>query len=228
MASHAIISYDGTQNDHDALALGRVLQEVGARLTLVYVRHSARACRDREQLEAHEAEALLERGARWLDDPYVQRRVIVSGSTGEGLGWLAAQAEADLIIFGSEYRTGTGHVSVCRSAQTLLERGPAALAFAPAGYADALERDIRTIGIVRGSADEAAIETAFSLGGRLEARVVDRERSVDLLLVGSRSEGPAGRVMISARSQHAIEEATCPVVVTAGGVALEFESLVTA
>ncbi len=166
-------------------------------------------------LQEHEAEALLERGARWLDDEYVERRVVVSGSTAEGLGWLAAQEDADLIVFGSEYRTGAGHVSLCRSAQTLLERGPVALAIAPAGYHEPPEREIATIGIVRGSADEAAIETAFSLAGRLEAEVVDRERGVDLLVVGSRPEAPEGRVMLSARSQNAIEEAICPVIVAA-------------
>ena len=39
-----------------------------------------------------------------------------------------------------------------------------------------------------GTADEAAIETAFSLAERFEATVVDSERPVDLLIVGSRSE----------------------------------------
>jgi hypothetical protein len=34
MAPHAIISYDDTQNDHDALMLGRILGDAGARLTL--------------------------------------------------------------------------------------------------------------------------------------------------------------------------------------------------
>jgi nucleotide-binding universal stress UspA family protein len=228
MAPHAIISYDDSQNDYDALMLGRMFQELGVRLTLAYVRHTTQLRRDREQLEVHEAEALLERGARLLDDAYAERRVVLSGSTAEGLGWLAAEEEADLIVFGSEYRTGAGHVSLCRSAQTLLERGPAALAIAPAGYQHHPERPVDTIGVLPGSADEAAIETAFSLASRLEAQVVDRERGVDLLVVGSRSEAREGRVMISARSQNAIEEATSPVIVAARAVPLGFETLVTA
>ncbi|HEY3728037.1 MAG TPA: universal stress protein [Solirubrobacteraceae bacterium] len=228
MAPHAIISYDDTQNDHDALMLGRMFQEVGARLTLAYVRHTAQLRRDREQLEVHEAEALLDRGARLLGESYTERRVVLSASTAEGLGWLATEEEADLIVFGAEYRTGAGHVSLCRSAQTLLERGPAALAIAPAGYQDTSEQRIDTIGVLPGSADEAAIETAFSLAARFDAEVVDRERGVDLLVVGSRAEAPQGRVMISARSQNAIEEATSPVIVAARGVALHFETLVTA
>ena len=67
MAPHAIISYDDTQNDHDALMLGRILADAGAQLTLAYVRHTTQRRADREELEDHEAEALLERGARWLE-----------------------------------------------------------------------------------------------------------------------------------------------------------------
>jgi nucleotide-binding universal stress UspA family protein len=228
MAPHAIISYDDTQNDHDALMLGRVLGDAGARLTLAYVRHAAQRRSDREELEEHEAEALLERGARWLDDDFTGRRVVLSASTAEGLAWLAAQEQADVIIFGSDYRTPRRHVSVCRSAQGLLERGAAAVAIAPAGYQDEPEHVIATIGILPGTADEAAIETAFSLAGRLGATVVDREHGVDLLVVGSRAEAPQGRVMISSRSQNAIEEARTPVLVAARGVPLHFETLVTA
>ena len=40
MSVRAIVSYDDTENDHDALMLGRVLADAGAQLTLAYVRHS--------------------------------------------------------------------------------------------------------------------------------------------------------------------------------------------
>ncbi|MEO6858126.1 MAG: universal stress protein, partial [Solirubrobacteraceae bacterium] len=229
MAPHAIISYDDTQDDHDALAMGRVLAEAGATLTLAYVRHIHQPHPDREQLAEHEAEGLLDRGAAWLEQPDVGRRVVMSASTGQGLGWLAEQEQADIIVFGSDYRTRTGHISVGRSAQTLLESGPAALAIAPAGFHAQGKDAIETIGVLPGSADEAAIETAFSLAKQSSATVVDREHGVDLLVVGSRSEAPHGRVMISARSLGAIEEATSPVLIVARGVALHFEpSLITA
>ncbi len=228
MAPHAIISYDDTHNDRDALMLGRVLHQAGARLTLAYVRHVAQSRPDHEQLAEHEALALLERGTQWLDDPYAERRVVISASTGDGLGQLAGQAAADVVVFGSEYRTGAGHVAIGRSAQTLLEGGPTALAFAPANYAVAGGSQIATVGVLRGSADEAAIETAFSLAGRLGAQVVDRDHEVDLLVVGSRPEAPEGRVMVTSRAHNAIEEATSPVIVVARAVPLSFESLVTA
>src|ERR1700722_6225481 len=105
LAPQAIVSYDDTPNDHDALMLARVLADAGARLTLAYVRHTTQAQRAREELEEHEAEALLERGARWLGVEDVEHRVVVSASTGDGLAWLAEREEADMIVFGSDYRT---------------------------------------------------------------------------------------------------------------------------
>ena len=134
MAPHIIVSYDDTLNDHDALEFARVLSEAGAEITLAYVRHTTRSERSREELEEHEAEALLDRGARWLGDLDVQRRVVVHASTGEGLKWLADQDEADVVVFGSDYRTAAGHVAPQRSAERLLEGGRAAVAIAPANY----------------------------------------------------------------------------------------------
>jgi nucleotide-binding universal stress UspA family protein len=227
MPNTAIVSYDGTQNDHDALMLGRVLRDAGAKLTLAYVRHAVDSRPDQEELSQQEAEALLDRGARWLDDPYVERRVVMSPSTGEGLRWLAAQERSDIIVFGSDYRTRRGHVAIGRSAQTLLEGGPAALALAPAEYADAAEHEIHKIGVLAGSADEAAIETAFAIADRLEATVVDSDRGVDLLVVGSRPEAREGQVMITSRAQNAIDDAMAPVLIVARGVALKFDTLVT-
>jgi hypothetical protein len=228
LAPKAIISYDGTPGDHDALMLGQVLGDAGAELTLAYVRHAAETRRDHEALAEEDAFGLLAGGARWLEDPEVKRRVVLSPSTGEGLAWLVGVEQADMIVFGSEYRTAPGHISPCRSAQMLLERGPAAIAIAPAAYHTACARPIQQIGILAGSADEAAIETAFALAGRVGATVVDRDHGVDLLLVGSRSEASDGRVTLSSRSHNAIEEATSPVLVVARGTALHFETLVTA
>jgi len=227
MPLNAIVSYDDTQNDLDALMLGRTLRDAGAKLTLAYVRHATHRQAAAEQLSQQEAEALLERGARWLDDQYLERRIVVSPSTSEGLGWLAAQEQADIIVFGSDYRTRRGHVAIGRSAQALLEGGPAALALAPYDYAAGGDHEIHTIGVLNGSADEAAIETAFSLSERLDAKVVDANSGVDLLVVGSRQEGPDGRVMVTSRAQNAIEEATTPVLIVARGVALRFDTLVT-
>jgi nucleotide-binding universal stress UspA family protein len=220
----AIISYDDTLNDHDALNLGRLFAGAGAALTLAYVRHTTQAEQTREELEEHEAEALLERGARWLGDVEVERRVVVSASTGDGLRWLAEQDEADIVVFGSDYRTAPGHVSPQHSTQKLLEGGPAAVAIAPANYRAERDPQIRRIGILAAPGDDATIQTARSLAERFDATLTRDERQVDLLVVGSRPEAPEGRVMVSAQTQNAIEDSTAPVLVLARGVPLEFRA----
>jgi nucleotide-binding universal stress UspA family protein len=222
MTPKAIVSYDDTPNDYDALSLGRVLADAGAELTLAYVRHSTRAEQDREELEEGEAEALLGRGARALGDLRVERRVVVSGSTADGLRWLAGEEGADIIVFGSDYRTAAGHVSPQGSAQTLLDGGPAAIAIAPANFRSEHVSRFGRIGLLASPGDDAALETARDLADSLGARVTRDEPYVDLLVVGSRPEARARHVTITAHAQRAIENATCPVLVVARGVTVRF------
>jgi nucleotide-binding universal stress UspA family protein len=226
MAIKAIISYDDTLNDHDALGLGRLLAAAGAELTLAYVRHTTQLERAREELEEHDAEALLARGARWLDDLDVQRRVVVSASTGEGLGWLAEQESADIVVFGSDYRTPSGHVSPQRSAYKLLEGGPAAVALAPANFRILRDYQVRSIGVMAGLGDDSALITAHELADRLGARLTSGGAHADLVVVGSRPEAPSGRVMLTAQAHNAIESANVPVLVVQRGVALHFSQTV--
>jgi nucleotide-binding universal stress UspA family protein len=221
MAPHAIISYDDTPSDQDALVLGHLLADAGARLTLAYVRHT----REGDECAAHD---LLERGALWLDDVVgVERRVVVSASTGEGLRWLATQDDADVVVFGSDYRTAAGHVCPGRSAQTLLESGPAALAIAPADYRRHRDDELRTVGLLAEPGDDAALETARALAETFGAIVTRDEPRVDVLVVGSRHEAPEGRVLISSQTANAVEQATCPVLIVARGAPIEFGTLVT-
>jgi nucleotide-binding universal stress UspA family protein len=228
MSPKTIVSYDDTLNDHDALMLGRVLAAAGASLTLAYVRHTTQVQRDREELEEHDAEKLLERGARWLGDLDVARRVVVSASTGEGLKWLAEQEGAEIVVFGSDYRTAPGHVAPQHSTQTLLEGGPAAVAIAPANYRADRQPRISQVGLLAQPGDAAAMQTARELADQLNATLTPEHRGVDLLVVGSRAEAPRGRVMVSARAQNAIEESTAPVLVVPRGVALRFPTPVAA
>jgi nucleotide-binding universal stress UspA family protein len=222
MHPKAIVSYDDTTNDHDALMLARVLADAGIELMLAYVRHTTEHEREREQLEEHEAQTLLERGARALGDLDVERRVVLSGSTAEGLSWLAEQEEAEIIVFGSDYRTAAGHISPQHSAQTLLEGGPAAIAIAPANYRSERAATFGRIGLLASAGDDAALETARELAASLGARVTGDEPHVDLLVVGSRPEAPLGRVMVSASAQNEIENAASPVLVVPRGSAVRF------
>ncbi|MFZ0383851.1 MAG: universal stress protein [Solirubrobacteraceae bacterium] len=219
MPPRAIISYDDTAGDHDALMLGRTLALAGASLTLAYVRHSSQSDRSREQLEEHDALALLDRGAQRLDVLGVETRVIVSPSTPEGLLRLAELEDADIIVFGSDYRTPPGRVAPQHSTQRLLESSRAAVAIAPADY---LDSRIHRVGVLAVPGDDSTINTARSLSDTFDATLTRDERQVDLLVVGSRIEAPVGQVMLSAQAQNEIENARCPVLVLPRGVTIDF------
>src|SRR5882724_11710438 len=120
MAAKAIISYDGTDNDRDALALGKLLSDAGAALELAYVRHATESRPDREALAQADAEKLLTEGAGSLGSADLPRHVVLSASTGEGLSQLAVEEGADVVVFGSEYRTQKGNLQPGTSAQRML------------------------------------------------------------------------------------------------------------
>jgi nucleotide-binding universal stress UspA family protein len=218
-----IVSYDGTANDHDALALGRLLAGGGAALQLAYVRHSRESDRGQEELAQHEAEALLADGAAWLGQPGTPQHVILSGSTPEGLRELAASEGAAVVVFGSEYRTAVGHVDPQNSARRLMDGGPLAVAIAPAGLREQGIERLETIAAVPGELDAAATETAESLATALGAEIVSRPRTpVSLLVVGSKRGTPSGRLTISAAAEYLIETGTSPVLVVPRGTAIRF------
>ncbi|HVC87483.1 MAG TPA: universal stress protein [Gaiellaceae bacterium] len=224
MATKIIISYDGTDNDRDALALGRLLAGAGASLELAYVRHAHEAESGRERLAESDAEALLAAGAEALDLPDIPCHVVLSGSTPEGLRALALAEEADVIVFGSEYRTSPGHVDPQASARRLLDGGPVALAFAPAGFAEIPDYTVETVGAVGEEGDPCAAETAEALSARLGATVAPRATGdVDFVVVGSKPGTVTGRVTISAAAEYLIELTRCPVLVLPRGVAVRFD-----
>lgn len=222
MVPRIIVSYDDTDNDRDALALGRLFASSNADLSLAYVRHTQQDEEEREALEERQAEELLERGAASLGAPEVPRRVVVHASTGEGLIELAKEENADMVVFGSDYRTAPGSVQPGTSARRLLNGGPVAVAIAPADLRARPSLDVSRIG-VRSEGDDAPTATAESLAAALGASVVDAGgEPVDLLVIGSRPEAPLGRVMLSAARRYEIETAGCPVLVTPRGFTVRF------
>jgi nucleotide-binding universal stress UspA family protein len=219
MTPKAIISYDGTANDQDALMLGRLLAGVGAELQLAYVSHAREATATGSGLET---ERLLRAGAIALGDPDLERRVVQNGSTAEGLRQLAEHEGADILIFGSDYRTAPGHLNPQRSARTLLEGGPVAIAIAPACFALGPAAPFGRIGVLASPGDLDTHRTAANLSEAFGSRLSHDEPYVDLLVVGSRPEAEEGQVMITSRAQQQIENGTSPVLVLPRGVALEF------
>ena len=223
MTPSIIVSYDDTANDRDALALGRMLAEAGASISLAYVRHAQERDDRREALEERAAAQLLANGAVAFGDTTVDRHVIVSASTGEGLSKLAQREGADAVVFGSDYRTAAGHVRPNRSVERLLHGGPVAIAIAPANLRDRGEAAIETIGVRADDADPAVYETAEGLAERFDATVHPAGNGpVDVLVVGSRPEAPHAQVMLSAASEYAIETSASPVLVVPRGTAVKF------
>jgi nucleotide-binding universal stress UspA family protein len=207
-----IVSYDGTSNDDDAVALAKMLAHGGASLALAYVRHSTEFDPRREELAAHDANRRLEAGAALLGAPDTPRHVVVSPSTGEGLEQLAATEGASLIVFGSDYRTPPGHAEPGNTAQHLLEGGPVAIAVAAAGLRTLSAQTIKSIRVSSLDADSAANDTASTLAGKLGAEVVGSDSGpADLIIVGS--AGPKGRVALTGAARTQLNSARGSVLV---------------
>jgi nucleotide-binding universal stress UspA family protein len=221
MSTKIIVSYDGTANEDDAIALGRVLGDAGAVVALAYVRHSQEPDAEREQVAQREAEELLARGATLYGDANVARHVVTDRSTPKGLRELAEREGADVVVFCSDSHTAKGHVSVGNSAQRLIEGGPVAVAIAPVGLADSAASIASVVAI--GDADGGARQTAESLASALGANVAPvANEDAGLLVVDSRPDAEQGRVAISASAAHVVEIARCPVLILPRGGALAF------
>jgi nucleotide-binding universal stress UspA family protein len=221
MSIKIIVSYDGTANEDDAIALGRLLAAAGAELSLAYVRHTHEPAGERETLAQAEAQELLERGVSLLGDPHAGRHVVTDRSTPEGLAALAERLGADVIVFCSDSHTAKGHVSVGNSAERLLEGGRTAIAIAPVDFAESHPRIQRIVAV--GDRDGGARQTAEALAGALGATVAPvANEEADLLVIDSRPEAEPGHVSLSASAAHLIEIATSSVLVVPRGVALPF------
>jgi nucleotide-binding universal stress UspA family protein len=225
MPAKIIVSYDGTANEDDAIALGRTFHRAGAEVSLAYVRHSVEPDYSGETLAQSEAEALLERAAGLLGNPQAARHVVTDRSTPEGLRTLAEAQGADVIVFCSDSHTAKGHIAIGNSAQRLLEGGSTAVAIAPVGLAEGAEaRRVQRV-VAVGDANGGAQSTAEALAAALGATVAPvANAEADLVVIDSRADAQQGRVSLSSSASHLIELATAPVLVVPRGVTLSFAS----
>ncbi|HTU78402.1 MAG TPA: hypothetical protein VMF09_06555 [Solirubrobacteraceae bacterium] len=218
MSTEVIISYDGTPNDDDALALGRLLATDTTSLALAYVRHAPEFDPGREALAQHDAERRLEHGAALLGDPDVARHVVFAASTGAGLEELAAAQQASIIVFASDYRTPPGHAEPPTSAQRLLEIGTTAIAVAAAGLRADPDAKIGTIAVLPPGGDDAAKQTGDALAAKLGAQIVAADPPVaDLIVVGSQPGTPAGRVALGGSARTMLDASRGSVLVIPSG-----------
>jgi len=223
VAADLVISYDGTSNDDDALALGKLLAQTGSSVALAYVRHSREFDPRREQVAQHDADQRLERGAAQMDGS-VARYVEVGAATGEVLGELAQRVGASIIVFGSDYRTPLGRAEPGTSAQRLLEGGRVAIAVAAAGLRAKTDFAIRSIAVpFAGPVNDDARATAAALAARLGAAVVDASSgSVDLVVVGSQAGASKGHVVVAGEVRNELNSARSSVLVLPAERRIEF------
>jgi nucleotide-binding universal stress UspA family protein len=223
MTADLIISYDGTPNDDDALALGKLLAQTGSSVALAYVRHSKEFDPKREEVAQYDAEQRLERGASVIGIP-VTKHVVVGAATGEVLGALAEQQGASIIVFGSDYRTPLGRAEPGTSAQRLIDGGPVAIAVAAAGLRAKAGSAISAIAVpFAGPVNDDARATAASLAGSLSAELVDANaEGVDLIVVGSREGAPKGRVIVEGEVRNELNSARSSVLVLPAETRIDF------
>lgn len=223
MAANIIISFDGSENDHDALALGRLLSDGGSGVSIAYVRHSRESDQGREQRAQGDAQRIVDRGAAWFAEnghQDVERHVVVHASTGEGLRALAEEQHADVIVFGSDWHTTPGHVQPGQSALRLMDGGPSAIAIAAAGLRDRTDARIANVALPGGEVDPAARETAEAFATRSSTPLaLPTQANVDLLVVGSRPGATEGQVSLSAAAEYLVETTNASVLVLPRGTA---------
>jgi len=218
MSASVIISYDGTENDDDALVLGMLVAQNTGKLALAYVRHAPEYDPSREELAQHDAERRLESGAARLGDPNIPRHVVFSGSTGMGLEELAEAESASLIVFGSDYRTPPGHAEPSTSAQRLLEIGATGIAVAAAGLRAKPDSAIGSIAVIASAGDDSAQQTADALAQALGAQIAGPEATVaDLIVAGSQPGVPVGRIGLSGSARTALDASLGSVLVVPSG-----------
>jgi nucleotide-binding universal stress UspA family protein len=223
MSAKIIVSYDGTANEDDAIALGRLFARAGAEVALAYVRHSPEADSAREAIAQNEAQELLDRGVGLLGQPNAGRHVVTDRSTPEGLASLAEAEGADVVVFCSDSHTAKGHVAIGNSAERLLQGARTAVAIAPVDLAERNDADSVSKIVAIGDSDGGARETAEALAAAFGASVEPvAGADTGLLVIDSRPEVEVGRVGISSSASHLIEIATCPVLVLPRGVRLQF------
>src|SRR5581483_7106881 len=197
VSSDLIVSYDGTSNDDDALALGKLLARTGATLSLAYIRHSREFDPRREELAQHDAQRRLEQGVAWLQDESIPTHVVFSSSTGVGLEQLADTEQASMIVFGSDYRTPPGRAEPGTTAQRLLGGSSVVIAEGAAGLRTRADTGIETIALAASDGDSTARESTEALAAKLGAEIVDLGApAIDLIVVGSQPGAASRRITL--------------------------------
>jgi nucleotide-binding universal stress UspA family protein len=228
-----LIGVDGRQGGVDAAALAAVLAAPAARRHLVFVAgaaaHTGRGSVGDLHLELADSDCLDELMGR--ERRLVGERATVmcftADTVADGLRAAAMQCESDLVVVGASRRGGIPHVTRDEDALAVIHHTAETVAVAPVGFADRAFR-LDRIGVAFDGSDESMV--ALAHGGLLaeqrgcELMVVTVEDSdhlvactdeVDLLVCGSRRNGPLRRLLAGSASDHLVRHVEAPLIITA-------------
>ena len=213
--ARVVIGYDGSEQSHDALALGVWLAEwIEADVVLATAFPHMLASVDHERYAtalAHQSDPLaadaLSRLPRLARGISLERRVTAGVPAATGLRDIASGEDADLVVVGSTHRGAVGRVVPGSVGELLLHDAPCPVAIAPSGYADRGPQPPRIVGVAFDATEEArrAVRFAAELARAASAalRVFGVVEAVQLgdVVYRSAAEEPDARF-----SREALEE----------------------
>src|SRR5215207_613417 len=165
-----VVGYDGSEQSHDALALGVLLAEwIDANVILATTfphmlprvddEGSATTFARESDPIAADAFSRLPELARGIS---IERRAIGGVSAAKGLRDIASGEGADLVVVGSTHRGAVGRVLPGSVGELLLHDAPCPVAIAPRGYEDREPQPPRIVGVAFDATEEARRAVRFA------------------------------------------------------------------
>jgi nucleotide-binding universal stress UspA family protein len=214
-----IVGVDGSDASRDALALGQMLAGPQGRLLVVHVHpfgplSSLMGPGEYEDVVRTTADSIFTHAREILDDATDRElRLVSKRSPAEGLGSIAADAGAALVVVGSSERSRLERVLAGSVAEDLMSGAPVPVAVAPRGFANAARPDNPAIGCAYDGSPESegalrlASELAQELDGRLRVISVHQRLAfggqVSVTAVGYSSVNDAMRAALQQRLARA-------------------------
>jgi len=241
MYTNVIIGVDGEQGGRDAAALAAVLAPPGARLSLVYVSTTPNAELEEEFADEDALAGVLQTELELCRGDASLARVTAL-SIAAGLADVTQQRQADLIVLGASHRHGLTRLFAGDHVIAVIHQTSCAVAVAPAGFATA-PRTLARIGVAYDGSPEGEVALAHAgllaaeqhsdlIGCHAGQPLVDDEgleiqytdgpprkalgefsRGVDLLVCGSRRNGPVRRIVLGSTSETLARHPRTPLLV---------------
>jgi nucleotide-binding universal stress UspA family protein len=189
-----VVGFDGSDEAHDGMRLAQALAlGTGAELIVgaAFGPILAGPGVDLPALEADYFTDVFAKAEDELGGTSFERRELREASAPRGLGQLAEEEGADVIVIGSAHRGKVGRVLFGSTGERLLYGAPCAVAVAPRGYAGCERLGKGTIGVAYDGSPESrmalegALALATVLGGELRLITVVSDWSFVLVHPGA-------------------------------------------